>query len=104
MTRLVAAACAGVCLLVPAPALAAPPETTIDSGPERVVLGGRLGSAKGSLVANLRSSSQFVDADACLQLGDPKLPCTGLQIPFPFFVATHVIGRVDLGKYGTIKL
>ena len=70
----------------------------------RVVLGGRLGSGNGSLIANLRSSSQFVDADACLQLGDPKLPCTGLQIPFPFFVATHVIGRIDLGKYGTIHL
>jgi hypothetical protein len=70
----------------------------------RVVLGGKLGTSNGSLVANLRSSSQFVDADACLQLGDPKLPCSGLQIPFPFFVATHVIGRIDLGKYGTIKL
>jgi hypothetical protein len=34
MTRLVAAAFAAVCLLLPASALAAPPETTIDSGPQ----------------------------------------------------------------------
>ena len=70
----------------------------------RVTLGGKLGSQNGSLVANLTSAEQFIDADACLALGDPTQPCSGLAIPFPFFIATHVVGRVDLGKYGTIHL
>jgi hypothetical protein len=69
-----------------------------------VTLGGKLGSQNGQLVANLSSAEQFVDADACLALGDPTQPCSGLAIPFPFFIATHVVGRVDLGKYGTIHL
>ncbi len=72
--------------------------------PFRVTLGGKLGSQNGSLVANLTSAEQFLDADACLSLGDPTQPCNGLAIPFPFFIATHVVGRVDLGKYGTIHL
>jgi hypothetical protein len=70
----------------------------------RVTLGGKLGSQNGSLVANLTSAEQYVDADACLALGDPTQPCSGLAIPFPFFISTHVVGRVDLGKYGTIHL
>jgi hypothetical protein len=72
--------------------------------PFRVTLGGKLGSQNGQLVANLTSAEQFLDADACLALGDPKQPCNGFAIPFPFFIATHVVGRVDLGKYGTIHL
>jgi hypothetical protein len=70
----------------------------------RVTLGGKLGSQNGQLVATLNSAEQFVDADACLALGDPTKPCDGFAIPFPFFIATHVVGRVDLGKYGTIHI
>ena len=73
-------------------------ETTL-----RIPLFGELETSGGFLGVRLNSGTQLLDEfDACLEPGDPTIPCLGFTIPFPFLLRTRVVAELEFGTYGTI--
>jgi hypothetical protein len=72
--------------------------------PLRLDLAGKLTFA-GNLGVDLKSGEQVLDGfDACIAPGEPTLPCSGFAIPFPFTLSTHVVGALELGRYGRLTV
>jgi hypothetical protein len=70
----------------------------------RFVFSGKLDTTRG-LKARLNSSSILLDDfAACLSLGPPTAPCSGLAVPLPFIVSSKVVATISFGNYGKINV